>query len=154
MNCEYLWFLCSAEVNCSLVEWAQMGSGDWRHWILFLLPVMPCAPTLPPLSENWELLSHCLLHKWVACPCGLAEEIGLTWSGFLCSVPFPLIIELGKHKTEKYRNTLNFIYVNVLMNNIILFRKKSHQVLCQLSSTELYEVLTCLLNILFSELDF
>ena len=26
------------------------------------------------------------------------------------------------------------------MNNIILFRKRSHQVLCQLSSTELYEV--------------
>ena len=38
-------------------------------------------------------------------------------------MPFPLIIELGKHKTEKYRNTLNFIYVNVLMNNIAFFTK-------------------------------
>lgn len=40
------------------------------------------------------------------------------------------------------------------MNNIILFRKKVTTFCANNSSTELYEVLTCLLNILFSELDF
>lgn len=40
------------------------------------------------------------------------------------------------------------------MNNIILFRKKKVTKSCtNNSSTELYEVLTCLLNILFSDLD-
>ena len=101
-------------------QWVQ-ETEDTESSFFFLSCRVP--PPCPPLPENWELLSHCLLPKWVACPCGLAEEIGLTWSGFLCSMPFPLIIELGKHKTEKYRNTLNFIYVNVLMNNIAFFTK-------------------------------